>query len=180
MAARVADTLGLPVRCFIDTDDPTGHKRSAHPSTVSMKSDIEIDLNTRRVHLVDGGCFMHKSHNGILLDMHCNEGYWIWSGPPDTASQNTFGTIFDYPGTNTCFPTTTFKYHSKFPARGTVVSSAVQSNKDTLYERAEQVQIETLFPTENFMKVCERLGFNRNHDIVHVMPILKYVSEKAF
>jgi hypothetical protein len=112
--------------------------------------------------------------------MHCNEGYWIWSGPPDTASQNTFGTIFDYPGTNTCFPTTTLKYNNKFPARGTFVSSVVQSNKDTLYERAEQAQIDTLFPTENFMKVCERLGFNRNHDIIHLMPVLKYVSESAF
>jgi hypothetical protein len=180
VAARVADTLGLNVRVFIDTDDPSGHKRSAHPCTVTMKSDIEIDRNSRRVHLVDGGCFMHKSHNGILLDMHCNEGYWIWSGPPDTASQNTFGTIFDYPGTNTCFPTTTLKYHNKFPARGTFVSSVVQSNKDTLYERAEQAQIDTLFPTENFMKVCERLGFNRNHDIIHLMPVLKYVSERAF
>ena len=180
VAARVADTLGLQVRCFIDTEDPSGKKRSAHPSTVTMKSDIDIDLNTRRVHLVDGGCFMHKSHNGILFDMHCNEGYWLWTGPPDTASQSIFGTIFDYPGTNTCFPTTTFKYHDKFPARGTVVSSAVQSNKDTLYECAEQAQIDTLFPTENFMKVCEKLGFNRNHDTVHVMPVLKYVSDRAF
>jgi hypothetical protein len=30
------------------------------------------------------------------------------------------------------------------------------------------------------MKVCEKLGFNRNHDIVHFMPLLKYVSERAF
>jgi len=180
VAARVADALGLPVRCFIDTEDPTGKKRSAHPTTITQKSDIELDLQTRRVHMVDNGCFLHKSHNGILFDMHCNEGYWLYRGPPDNASQSTFGTIFDYPGTMTCFPTSTFKYHTKFPSRGTVVSSVVESNKDTLYERAEQVQIDTLFPTENFMKVCEKLGFNRNNDIVHFMPILKYVSERAF
>jgi hypothetical protein len=180
VAARVADALSLPVRCFIDTEDPTGKKRSAHPTTITQKSDIELDLHTRRVHMVDNGCFLHKSHNGILFDMHCNEGYWLYRGPPDNASQSTFGTIFDYPGTMTCFPTSTFKYHTKFPSRGTVVSSVVESNKDTLYERAEQVQIDTLFPTENFMKVCEKLGFNRNNDIVHFMPILKYVSERAF
>jgi hypothetical protein len=180
VAARVADALGLPVRCFIDTEDPTGKKRSAHPTTITQKSDIELDLHTRRVHMVDNGCFLHKSHNGILFDMHCNEGYWLYRGPPDNASQSTFGTIFDYPGTMTCFPTSTFKYHTKFPSRGTVVSSVVESNKDTLYERAEQAQIDTLFPTENFMKVCEKLGFNRNNDIVHFMPILKYVSERAF
>jgi len=180
VAARVADALGLPVRCFIDTECPSGKKRSAHPTTITQKSDIELDLHTRRVHMVDNGCFLHKSHNGILFDMHCNEGYWLYRGPPDNASQSTFGTIFDYPGTNTCFPTSTFKYHDKFPSRGTVVSSVVESNKDTLYEREEQTQIDTLFPTENFMKVCEKLGFNRNHDIVHFMPVLKYISERAF
>ncbi len=137
VAARVADTLGLQVRCFIDTECPTGKKRSAHPTTITQKSDIELDVHTRRVLMVDNGCFLHKSHNGILFDMHCNEGYWLYCGPPDNASQSTFGTIFDYPGTNTCFPTSTFKYHTKFPPRGTVVSSGVESNKDTLYERAE-------------------------------------------
>ena len=180
VAARVADALGLPVRCFIDTEDPTGQKRSAHPTTMTMVSDIDIDLVTRRVHLVDGGCFLHKSMNGVLFEMHASEGYWLWCGPPDHASYNCYGTIFNYTNDNTCFPTSTFKYHEKFPPRGTVVSSVVQSNKDTLYECGEQAQIETLFPTENFMKVCEKLGFNRNHDIVHLIPVIKYVSEKAF
>jgi hypothetical protein len=180
VAARVADALGLSVRCFIDTEDPTGHKRSAHPTTITMKVDIDLDLQTRRVHMVDHGCFLHKSCNGVLFEMNATEGFWLYAGPPDHASYNCYGTIFDYPGTMTCFPTSTFKYHTKFPARGTVVSSGVESNKDTVYERAEQAQIETLFPTENFMKVCEKLGFNRNHDIVHLMPVLKYVSERAF
>ena len=180
VAAHVSEALGLPVRCFIDTEDPTGHKRSAHPTTMTMRSDIEIDLNTRRVHMVDGGCFLHKSTNGVLFEMHSSEGYWLWCGPPDHASYNCYGTIFNYTNDNTCFPTSTLKYHEKFPPRGTVVSSAVESNKDTLYECAEQTQIETLFPTENFMKACEKLGFNRNHDIVHLMSVLKYVSENAF
>ena len=68
VAARVADTLGLPVRCFIDTEDPTGHRRSAHPTTVTMKSDITMDLQTRRVHMVDCGCFLQNSVNGVLRE----------------------------------------------------------------------------------------------------------------
>ena len=63
VAARVSDALGLPVRCFIDTEDPTGQRRSAHPTMTTTKSDIDIDLTTHRVHLVDGGCFLHKSSN---------------------------------------------------------------------------------------------------------------------
>ena len=96
VAARLADALGLPIRCFIDTEDPTGHKRSAHPTTMTMKNDIDIDLHTRRVHVVDGGCFLHKSINGVLFEMHASEGFWLFTGPPDHASYNIYGTISEY------------------------------------------------------------------------------------
>jgi hypothetical protein len=181
VAARVADALGLPVRCFIDTEDPTGHRRSAHPITVTMKSDIDIDLTTRRVHLVDGGCFLHKSVNGILFEMHASEGLWLFCGPPDHASYNCFGTIFNYHGDLKCFPTSTLRYHEKFPPRGTVVSSQHGDNqkKDTIYEQKDIIQVDTLFPDENFMRKCEALGFNRNNSIEHLMPLISYVSEKS-
>jgi hypothetical protein len=154
VAARVADTLGLPVRCFIDTEDPTNKKRSAHPNTITMKVDIDIDIQTRRVHLVDGGCFLHKSNNGILYQMHSAEGFWMFCGPPDTASYNAFGTIFNYHGDLKCFPTTTLRYHEKFAPRGTVVSTqhGGEYTKDTIYERTEMQQVDTLFPEELFMR----------------------------
>ena len=182
VAARVADTLGLPVCCFIDTEDPTGHKRSAHPTTVTMQSDIQIDLNSRRVHMVDGGCFLHSSVNGVLHEMHASEGYWMFCGPVDHCSYNVFGTIFDYPGNMTCFPTTTFKFHQKFPPRGTVVSCqhASESTKDTIYELKVPTQVTTLFPDESYMKRAESLGYNRNQMVVSLMPVLQYVSERAF
>jgi len=182
VAARVADTLGLPVRCFIDTEDPTNQRRSAHPTTITMKSDITIDLQTRRVHMVDGGCFMHNSVNGILFEMHASEGLWLFCGPPDHASYNCFGTIFNYHGDLKCFPTSTLRYHEKFQPRGTVVSTqhGCEHAKDTIYERKEMMQIDTLFPEEIFMRRCESLGFNRNNQIERLMPLLQYVSEKAF
>ena len=181
VAARIADALGLPVRCFIDTEDPTGHRRSAHPTTVTMKSDIQIDLNTRRVHMVDGGCFLHSSVNGVLHEMHASEGYWIFCGPPDHCSYNVFGTIFDYPGNNTCFPTTTFRFHQQFPPRGTVVQSQHASeSKDTIYELKVPTQVTTLFPDESYMKRAESLGYNRNQMVVSLMPVIQYVSERAF
>jgi len=182
VAARVADTLGLNVRCFIDTECPTGKKRSAHPTTITQKNDIELDLHTRRVHLVDNGCFLHKSMNGVLFECHSSEGFWLWSGPPDHASYNTFGTLFNYQKDMACFPSSTLRYHNKFPARGTVVSTqyGTENTIDTIYDHTHTTQIETLFPDENFMKVCEKLGFNRNNQIERLMPLLQYVSEKAF
>jgi len=182
VAARVADTLGLPVRCFIDTEDPTGHKRSAHPTTITQKSDIHIDLHTRRVHIVDGGCFLHKSNNGILHEMHAAEGFWLFQGPPDNAAYNCFGTIFNHHKEISSFPTTTLRYHDKFTARGTVVSGqhGGESTKDTIYELKVPTQVTTLFPDESYMKKTESLGYNRNQMVVSFMPVLQYVSEKAF
>ena len=77
----------------------------------------------------------------------------------------------------TCFPTSTLRYHEKFPARGTVVctQSGCDRHPDTIFERGEAVEIETLFPDETFMRKCEALGFNRNNDIVSFMPLLTYV-----
>ena len=181
VAARVADALGLNVRCFIDTECPSGQKRSAHPTTVTMKSDIQIDINTRRVHMVHGGCFLHSSVNGVLHEMHAAEGHWIFCGPPDNCSYNVFGTIFDYPGNMTCFPTTTFRFHQQFPPRGTVVQSQHGSeSKDTIYELQVPTQVTTLFPDESYMKMAESLGYNRNQMVVSLMPVIQYVSERGF
>ena len=181
VAARVADALGLNVRCFIDTECPSGQKRSAHPTTITQKSDITIDINTRRVHMVDGGCFLQNSVNGVLHEMHAAEGHWIFCGPPDHCSYNVFGTIFDYPGNMTCFPTTTFRFHQQFPPRGTVVQSQHASeSKDIIYELKVPTQSATLVPDESYMKSVESLGYNRNQMVVSLMPVIQYVSERAF
>ena len=88
------DCLCGAVRCFIDTED-----------------------------LVDGGSFLHKSSNGVLFETYASEGFWLFTGPPDHASYNTYGTIFNFHKDMTCFPTSTLRYHEKFPPRGTVVST---------------------------------------------------------
>jgi hypothetical protein len=119
--------------------------------------------------------------NGVLFEMHASEGFWLFTGPADHASYNTYGSIFNFQKDMTCFPTSTLKYHDKFPARGTVVCTLHGGEKhtDKIFEREEATEIETLFPDENFMRKCEALGFNRNNSIVHMMPLLTYISEKA-
>ena len=146
-----------------------------------MRNDIEFDHHTRRVHFVDGGAFLNKSLNGVLYQMHSAEGYWIFQGPPDTASYNVFGTIFDYPGNFTCFPTSTHRFHDKFQPRGTVVSTTPgQDTNDTIFEQKEIVQVCTQFPDELFMRKVELLGFNRNYQNISLMPLLQYVSKQLF
>jgi hypothetical protein len=181
VAARVADALGLPIRCFIDTEDPSNKKRSAHPTTVTMRNDIHYDLHTRRVHMVHDGCFLHNSANGILHEMHASEGFWLFQGPVDTASYNCFGTIFHHHKDVSCFPTTTLRYNDQFQPRGTIVSSqhGGESTKDTIWEVKTPIQVDTLFPDETYMKKAESLGYSRNSQIISLMPIIQYVSAKS-
>jgi len=175
VAARVASALGLHVRCVLDTEDPSGKKRSALPTTVSLIHDMDLSHEDDVVHLVDGGCFLHKSINGVLFEMHEREGFWLFCGPPDHADNNTYGTMFDFHGSCECFPTSTVRYHEKFPARGMVVCT--QREQDD--KEKERCEVTTLFPDEVFMRVCEKLGFNRNHSIVSLMPLVTYACASS-
>ena len=175
VAARLADELGLHVRCVLDTDDPSGQKRAAIPTTVSLIHDMYMSPEDGLVHLTDGGCFLHKSINGVLFEMHTREGFWLFCGPPDHADSNAYGTIFNYHGTCSCFPTTTVRYHQKFAPRGVVVST--QRVQGTTDEDTQEVS--TLFPDEAFMRVCEKLGFNRNHGLVSLMPLVTYACPRS-
>jgi hypothetical protein len=122
-----------------------------------MRSDIHIDTHTRRVHMVDGGCFLHKSNNGILHEMHAAEGFWLFQGPPDNASYNCFGTIFNHHKDVSSFPTSTLRYHDKFPARGTIVSCQ---------HAAESTQF---FGVECACEACRSLSFSLESFITPIL-----------
>ncbi len=83
--------------------------------------------------------------------------------------------MFDYYGACVCFPTTTVRYHPKFAARGVVVNTHREPDKSG----AEPVEVSTLFPDEAFVHVCEKLGFNRNHGLVSLMPLIAYESPSS-
>lgn len=172
VAARLADELGLHVRCVLDTDDPSGSKRAAVPTTVSLIHDMYVSPEDGLVHLADGACFLHKSINGVLFEMHATEGFWLFCGPPDHADSNAYGTIFNYHGACACFPTTTVRYHPKFAPRGVVVCTQRATDEDT-------PEVSTLFPDEAFMRLCEKLGFNRNHGLVSLMPLVTYACPSS-
>jgi hypothetical protein len=176
VAALVAEALGLPVTCVIDTEDPSKTKRAAHPTTVTFQHDILLDAERNLVHLVNGGCFLERSENGVLFEMHSGEGYWVFQGPTDNACGQPYGTVFNSSERTACFPSTTVQYHNKFPARGPVVSCKRNDNSTLLCDAEDEHAHVSLFPEEQFLKKCELLGFNRNSPVISLMPLLTYVS----
>jgi len=179
VAAMVADALRLPVVCVIDTEDPSKTKRAAHPTTVTFQHDILLDTDRNCVHLVNGGCFVERSENGVLFQMHAGEGFWLFPGPTDNASGQPYGSVFNSSERSSTFPTTTVRYHEKFGARGSVVSCKRCDNATLLCEAEDTGAHVSLFPEEHFLRKCELLGFNRNHAIVSLMPLVAYVSENS-
>jgi hypothetical protein len=179
VAAMVAEALELPVMCVIDTEDPTRTKRAAHPTTVTFENDILLDTDRNCVHLVNGGCFVERSENGVLFRMNSSEGYWLFCGPTDNASGQPYGSVFNSSERSSCFPTKTVQYNDKFAARGAVVSCKRSDNAMLLYDEEDTGVYVSLFPEEQFLRNCTALGFNRNNGIIHLMPILTYASQKT-
>lgn len=179
VAAMVADALELPLMCVIDTEDPTKTKRAAHPTTVTFQHDVFLDSERNCVHLVNGGCFLERSTNGVLFEMHAGEGFWLFPGPTDNACGKPYGTEFNSSVAGACFPTATVRYHAKFVPRGSVVSCARHMNQTLLCEENDRDEHVSLFPEEPFLKKCEALGFNRNSPVLSLMPLIAHVRREC-
>ena len=179
VAALVAEALELPVVCMIDTEDPSKTKRAAHPTTVTFEHDVLLDAERNLVHLVNGGCFLERSANGVLFQMHAGEGWWLFPGPVDNAGGRPYGTEFNAGESGACFPTATVRYHQKFAARGSVVTCLHAANRSLLCEADDAAAHVSLFPEEHFLRKCEALGFNRNSAVVCLMPLIAHVRKEC-
>jgi hypothetical protein len=177
VAALVSNALQLPVTCVIDTEDPTKTRRAAHPTTVTFQHDIYLDTSRNAVHVVNGGCFLEKSENGVLFEMHAGEGFWLFQGPTDNASGNSYGTVFNSSERGSCFPSTTVRYHTRFAPRGSVVAYARSGNNTLVCADDDVEEHVSLFPEEQFLRKCEMLGFNRNSPVISLMPLLAFVRK---
>jgi hypothetical protein len=178
VAALVADALGLAVTCVIDTEDPSGTRRAAHPTTVTFQHDICVD-ERNAVHLVNGGCFVEKSLNGILFEMHAGEGFWLFPGPTDNACGQPYGSVFNSRVSSSCFPSATVRYHDKFAARGAAVSCRRDANAALLCAAEDNAAHVSLFPEEAFLRQCAALGYDRNSPVISLMPLLAFAKAGA-
>ena len=176
VAALVAEALDLPVVCVIDTEDPSRTRRAAHPTTVTFQHDVFLDMERNCVHLVNGGCFVERSENGVLFEMHAGEGFWLFPGPTDNAGGQPYGTVFNSCERASCFPSMTVRYHDKFGARGAAVSCVRTDNHTLVCDTEDRGAHVSLFPEEQFLRKCEALGFNRNSPVISLMPLLAFVD----
>lgn len=159
IAAKIAKALDLSCRCVDDPHAVTPHCKMVMPTSITMRHDIQASADGK-VSVSNCACFPDKTLNGIAFDMFSAEGVWIFCGPPDHQSYNSFGTQFSCTKHSTGFPTHTVHFNKHYPANNRTNVVRAQSKGDFL------------FPGEEFQKTLEKLGFNRNNGTLNLMPII--------
>lgn len=188
IAYEVAKILNLQVETRLDLDDPSKKQYMALGTTYSFKNDMYVTDNDR-IQIVDMGCFLNRSQNGVLFEMHENEGYWLFTGPKDYASSCIYGIVSERNKHMNCFPTQTLAFNGNYTVQsysnvvkvmkanskpsGVIVNSTTNIHESctTLYHGNARFY---LFPNEEFMKMLQYLGHDRNDSVLHLMPIMTF------
>lgn len=173
IAARIAEKFKLSVNVVADTESPT-RVRMLVPINVTRLYDMHVDRG--RMRLTDHACFLDKTPNGITFDMFASEGFWVFLGPPDNTTYNSFGGIFKATMSERAFPSKTVRYHAQYPCKDRRSVVRVQSAGKTFTTIGSRETQEFFFPNEDFYKALEQLGYDRNHGVHTLMPIVCCVS----
>lgn len=142
----------------------------AVPTTDTIEYDITNKGNN--VYLYNCCTDTASQHNGILCQMNPSEGYWLFKGNPRSSSRATsFGTVYS----NACevFPTRSSLY---LPTYGSPCSLAgldtkiVYRYKSSARSKGSKSVYQCF--DENFMRQLELMGWNRDHGVVELVPIV--------
>ena len=159
VAAMVAQKLRFQVPLFQDFDLPgTSLNHHIKPTTVTFTNDIHYSSDRNLVECVNGACFTETSRNGILFDTLGVDGYWLFCGPSYHNHASTYGSEMRSTAPY-CFSTESAHFAS---CDTTIIGKrATQKNK-----------INVVLPNENCMQVFEKMGFNRNDDVIYLMDVV--------
>jgi hypothetical protein len=162
IAHDVASLFGLDVNTTIDMESAAPNTRLAMPVVSSYENDMCVDGESRRVHVSDCAALLRRNENGVLFQMFPGEGFWLFQGPKDYCCDLVYGTI-----------TERDKRVPALPARTMHMCRAHRAPSGHVV-RVEDEQ--WFFPDKQFTHELERLGFNRDDGIVHLMPLVQVVQ----
>jgi hypothetical protein len=165
IAYDVAKLLNLDVETHIDMHSASAHTRLAVPLVTTYENDLYLDRERGRVHVSDCAALLRRSENGVLFQMFPSEGFWLLLGPKDYACDVVYGTV-----------TERDRRVPALPAR------TMQACRASNAPSGHLVRIEGekwYFPDKQFTHELERLGFNRDDGIVHLMPVVQVVQQAS-
>jgi hypothetical protein len=135
---------------------------------------IEYDITVRdgRVILHNACCDTTTLQNGVLCQMNPAEGYWLFKGSPLSSSRSTsFGSMYGH--VSGVFPTHSPAYKpllgSPSYVHGFDTKVVVRYGSEPRVKGANTVY--QCFD-EAFMRNLEQMGWNRDHGVVELVPIV--------
>lgn len=199
LAYEFAQSMQLTVHSCLDYQDASDSEMMALPCSINFKNDMRLVPNSQLVQIVDSGCFLPDTTNGVLFEMFKSEGYWLFCGPHDFATGIMFGTICEKAKSFPCMPNMCVRLHHRYSVSAVNMFASVvethtgintdddindETYDDTYDNRAnatnnnERRQTDGshtehyLFPDEAFMTDICKLAFERNDGVIHLMPII--------
>ena len=169
IASKLARAFGLKIAEQLDVHS-YDHCSIGLPCTDVIENDILIKSD--QVLLYNSCCDTMNANNGVLCQMNPAEGYWLFKGTPKSSARSTsFGSLFGM--SSSVFPTRSPLYSPLYgnpsfvqgPDSSVVVrhtSPRRTKNDKTVYQCFD----------EAFMRKLESMGWNRDHGVVELVPII--------
>ena len=152
-----AEALGLKPKASVLDTHSMDQRRVVTPACETLTHDI-VRGNNGTVHMYNHSVDTTRVQNGVLCKMHPNEGLWIFRGSPRSNSHNVFGGMFGDMRHCGAMPTHTFKTDD---TRHQGIFNYTMDSKRERY----------LHFNNKFMKNLETMGWERDYQIVELIPI---------
>jgi hypothetical protein len=179
LALKLAQQMQLDVVKVSDLDHADQEKRHfmAIPNTFTFNQDIDIIYETDKIRYSSECCFLDTQNNGVLYQVSPREGFWLFCGPYDHSESNTFGGNFKDTATMNMFPTSTVQFHNFYPCNlaQNSIYGVIDTNDENIISENDLCE-HYLFPDDNLLNICQELGFDRNDEIVNLMPLITFVK----
>lgn len=154
---ELAQEFGLRIDSI---DDIQAHENTtiAIPNLDTVEHDIICRDNTQSVSVLNGCTDTNRAVPGVLMKMHASEGFWIFRAGENNGILNHIQAfpcsqpVLDKSGFSICVSTNAH----------TVVSVTPEENKYTSY----------LSFREDFFKVLQDTGWDRNNGVIELIPIV--------
>jgi hypothetical protein len=169
VASAVARRFGLTILEHHDV-----HSYDQEAIGVPTVDTVEHDVVLRggKVHLYNACCDTTSLHNGVLCQMNPAEGYWLFRGSPRSSSRSTsFGSMFGH--ASGIFPTHSPLYTPKLGSPSWVqgLDTKVVVRRGGAPRQKGDPAVYQCFD-EAFMRNLEAMGWNRDHGVVELVPIV--------
>ena len=166
IAQQVAERFGVKIKTHKDI-----HSYEDISVGIPTVDTIEFDIVQRDglVHLYNACTDTSTVQNGVLCNMNAAEGYWLFKGAPRSSSRCTsYGGMFN--SAAGVFPTRAPHYS---PSMGNMSHLQCKDNK-LVVRNTTKPQADTVNQCfdETFMRNLETMGWNRDHGVVELFPII--------